>query len=166
MTGPASISRTGAMTAAHEVDVIFGCEAEDLPEEQEFIRWALAALAGEGPSALSIRLVGEAEARALNHDYRQRDYATNVLSFPTELPEAVLAELDRRPLGDLAICMPVVTGEAREQGKPVARHLAHLTVHGVLHLLGYDHESAQEAELMEGREREILAGLGMPDPYA
>jgi probable rRNA maturation factor len=110
---------------------------------------------------VAIRVVGEKEGRALNHKYRGKDYATNVLSFPTELPEGVNLPL----LGDLVICAPVVAQEAQAQGKALNAHYAHLTVHGVLHLLGLDHDDEREAEAMERIERGILADLGLPDPY-
>ena len=114
---------------------------------------------------LAIRLVDSKEGRSFNRHYRGKDYATNVLSFPAELPEG-LPEGVRLPLlGDLVICAPVVAKEAREQGKPLAAHYAHLTVHGTLHLLGWNHEDDTEAECMEGLEREILAGMGIDDPY-
>ncbi|TNY24961.1 rRNA maturation RNase YbeY, partial [Fulvimonas soli] len=103
-----------------------------------------------------------AEGRALNRDYRGKDYATNVLSFPAELPPGMALPL----IGDLAICAPVVAREAREQGKRERDHWAHLTVHGVLHLLGYDHIAEADAEAMETLEARILAGLGITDPYA
>src|SRR5690606_11330766 len=96
-----------------------------------------------------------------NRHYRGKDYATNVLSFPADLPEGVKLPL----LGDLVICVPVVTREATEQGKRLNDHYAHLTVHGALHLLGWDHEDEREAECMEQLEREILASLGIADPY-
>ena len=111
---------------------------------------------------LSIRIVDIAEGRALNRDYRGKDYATNVLSFPAELPPGVSLPL----IGDLAICAPVVAREAAEQGKDPRDHWAHMTVHGVLHLLGYDHIQDNEAEAMEALETRILAGLGIADPYA
>ena len=111
---------------------------------------------------LSIRIVDIAEGRALNRDYRGKDYATNVLSFPAELPPGVSLPL----IGDLAICAPVVAREAAEQGKDPRDHWAHMTVHGVLHLLGYDHIQDSEAEAMEALETRILAGLGIADPYA
>ena len=101
------------------------------------------------------------------HHYRGKDYATNVLSFPAEmaegvkLPKGVVMPL----LGDLVICAPVVAREAKEQRKPLNAHYAHLTVHGALHLLGWDHEDERDAECMEKLEREILAGLGIEDPY-
>ena len=137
-----------------------------LPAPVSFRRWAAAALAGRIREAdLAIRIVGAKEGRALNRHYRGRDYATNVLSFPAELPDGLPAGVRMPLLGDLVICAPVVAREAREQKKPPAAHYAHLTVHGVLHLLGWDHEDAREAECMEQLEREILAGLGVDDPY-
>ena len=104
-----------------------------------------AAASGARPTELAIRLVDADEGRALNRDYRGKDYATNVLSFPAELPPGVALPL----IGDLAICAPVVLREAGEQGKPPADHWAHMTVHGVLHLLGYDHIADDEATRME-----------------
>ena len=111
---------------------------------------------------LSIRLVDSTEGRELNRQYRSKDYATNVLSFPVELPPGIKLPL----LGDLVICAPVVAREAAEQDKKRRDHYAHLTVHGVLHLLGQDHEIETDAERMEAIERRILAGLGIADPYA
>lgn len=106
-----------------------------------------------------MRFVGADEGRKLNRDYRDRDYATNVLSFPYESGS--------RLAGDLVLCLPVVEREAEEQGKPAEAHFAHLIVHGMLHLQGYDHETgADDAERMEAVEREILEALGYPDPYA
>jgi probable rRNA maturation factor len=110
---------------------------------------------------INLLIVGTREGRRFNREFRQRDYATNVLSFPYEpLPREKTALL-----GDLVICAPVVAREAAEQGKSTRHHFAHLTIHGVLHLLGYDHESGRAARRMEGLERRILAGLGIPDPY-
>jgi len=108
-----------------------------------------------------LRIVDEREGRSLNRHYREKNYATNVLSFPAELPTGVKLPL----LGDIVICAPVVAREAREQHKPLHAHYAHLTVHGVLHLLGFDHEDERDAMVMETIERGILAGLGLPDPY-
>ena len=106
-----------------------------------------------------MRFVGEAEAQTLNRDYRGKDYATNVLSFAYESGERIC--------GDLVLCLPVVEREARQQGKPPEAHYAHMVVHGMLHLQGYDHETGHdEAESMVSIEREILAALGYPDPYA
>jgi len=121
----------------------------------DFVRWARAALVGGGE--VTIRLVDADEGRALNAEYRGKDYATNVLSFPYDTEPVVL--------GDLVICPEVVAREAAEQNKPLAAHYAHLTVHGMLHLQGWDHENDEEAQSMEDEEREILAGLGFPDPY-
>lgn len=145
-----------------DVGVSYGLPRKGLPSAASFRKWAAAAADGRIRRAdLAIRLVDEKEGRALNRHYRGKDYATNVLSFPAELPEGV----DLPLLGDLVLCAPVVAREAAEQGKPLAAHYAHLTVHGVLHLLGMDHEDEREAEAMEAIEREILAELGLPDPY-
>ncbi len=145
-----------------EVGVGYALPRKGLPAAVSFRRWVAAALAGRIRAAdLGIRLVDAREGRALNRHYRGKDYATNVLSFPADLPEGVTLPL----LGDIVLCAPVVAREAREQGKPLAEHYAHLTVHGVLHLLGWDHEDSREAECMERLEREILAGLGIADPY-
>ncbi|GMU48039.1 MAG: hypothetical protein AMXMBFR31_02650 [Candidatus Desulfobacillus denitrificans] len=110
-----------------------------------------------GAAELTVRFVDAEEGRSLNAHYRGRDYATNVLSFPYAR-EPVLS-------GDLVLCLPLVLREAAAQGKPAAAHFAHLVVHGMLHLQGYDHETAAEARIMEQKEREILARLGYPDPY-
>lgn len=121
-------------------------------------RWIRHALAVDGE--ITVRIVGEAEGRQLNRSYRAKDYATNVLSFPAdETIDGV------RLLGDLALCAPVIAREAGEQGKSVRAHHAHLTVHGVLHLLGHDHEDAAGAERMEALEIRILASLGYANPY-
>jgi len=145
-----------------EIDLQNAASGAAAPETAEFRRWAEAALRGRREQAeLSIRVVDEAEGRALNHQYRQRDYATNVLSFPADLPSGLELPL----LGDLVLCAPVVAREAAEQNKPEPAHWAHLTVHGILHLLGYDHMETAEAEAMEALETEILARLGFPDPY-
>ncbi len=155
------------------IDLQLESRAGSLPSEQDFQRWADAALAGaehEGAAEITVRIVDEAEGRELNREYRERDYATNVLSFPSELPAGLLAELkdemDVLPLGDLVICAPVVAREASEQGKALQDHWAHLTIHGVLHLLGFDHTEDEEAEDMEALETQVLAGLGIANPYA
>ncbi|MEO5622148.1 MAG: rRNA maturation RNase YbeY [Dokdonella sp.] len=111
---------------------------------------------------VNILVVGSTAGRRFNRQFRERDYATNVLSFPYEAAPGEHTGL----LGDLVICAPVVAREAREQGKPVRDHFAHLAIHGVLHLLGYDHETKADAERMEALERHILAELGVADPYA
>ena len=146
-----------------DVAVSYAAPRAGVPASTSFRKWVAAALKGRIRQAdLAIRIVDEREGSALNRHYRGKDGATNVLSFPAGLPEGVKLPL----LGDLVICAPVVAREAAEQGKPVAAHYAHLTVHGVLHLLGWDHEDDKDAEAMEQLEREILAGLGLPDPYA
>ena len=149
-----------------DVSVGYALPRAGLPAAVSFRKWVAAALAGRIREAdLAIRLVDAREGRALNRHYRGKDYATNVPSFPADLPEG-LPEGVRLPLlGDLVLCAPVVAREAREQGKPLAAHYAHLTVHGALHLLGWDHGDDVEAEAMEQLEREILAGLGIDDPY-
>lgn len=148
----------------HTVHVGYALPRKGLPAAASVRRWAQAALCGQRRAVeLSVRYVDSDEGRALNRDYRGRDYATNVLSFPVELPPGVRSPL----LGDLVICAPVVALEALGQDKPLAHHHAHLVVHGVLHLLGMDHERSEaDAEAMEARERRLLAGLGIPDPYA
>ena len=149
-----------------DVAVGYAVPRAGIPAAVSFRRWVAAALAGRIREAdLAVRIVGSKEGRALNHHYRGKDYATNVLSFPAELPEGLPKGVKMPLLGDLVLCAPVVAREAKEQGKPLSAHYAHLTVHGTLHLLGWDHEDAREAECMEQLEREILAGLGLPDPY-
>jgi probable rRNA maturation factor len=115
---------------------------------------------------ISLRLVDETEMRALNHRYRGRDGATNVLSFPADLPPGLPDDAELSLLGDIVICAPVVRREASEQNKSEAAHWDHMLVHGVLHLLGYDHVDDDEAECMEALERDTLAELGHSDPYA
>jgi len=129
-----------------------------LPADDEFLRWASAA----APDAeLLIRIVDREESAQLNERYRGKHGATNVLSFPFVVPQGVATEL----LGDLVICAPVVLDEATTQGKPAEAHWAHLTVHGVLHLQGFDHQSQAEADVMEAEEIAILSRLGYANPY-
>lgn len=135
-----------------------------LPRRSSFLQWIEAGLRGckhSKPAEISLRLVDEDEGYTLNSQYRQKKYATNVLSFSTDFPAEVTSPL----LGDLVLCASVVQREAKEQKKTLRHHYAHLTIHGVLHLLGYDHETEQDAEQMETLERKILASLGIPDPY-
>ncbi|MBI3773493.1 MAG: rRNA maturation RNase YbeY [Gammaproteobacteria bacterium] len=148
-----------------ELDVQYAVEDGDAePPGLEQIRaWVEAVVNKERDDAeLTIRIVDAKEIRELNRDYRHKDSATNVLSFPFEAPPGV----DLPLLGDVVICAAVVLEEARAQGKTPEAHWAHMVVHGVLHLLGYDHISDADAEVMERREVEILAGLGYADPYA
>lgn len=163
------------MTAPHEhgpagellVDI--AVSAEGWPEEAEevVLRAATAAwlTAGDdGPAELSVALVDDAAIRVLNRDYRGQDKATNVLSFPGGEPLAA-APGEPALLGDVVIAFETVEREAGDDNRPFAHHLSHMTVHGLLHLLGYDHEDEAEAEEMEALERQILLGLGIPDPY-
>jgi probable rRNA maturation factor len=147
-----------------DVAVGYAAPREGVPASASFRRWIEAALKGakrRKATEVSVRIVDTEEGQALNLQYRGRDYATNVLSFPVELPPGV----DLPLIGDLVICAPVVAREAAEQGKKPADHWAHLTIHGTLHLLGYDHIDEAEAETMEGLETKVLAGLGIADPY-
>jgi probable rRNA maturation factor len=146
------------------LSVGYAASRKGVPTSASFRQWVEAALRGakrRKATELSIRIVDAKEGRTLNRDYRGKDYATNVLSFPVELPPGVKLPL----IGDLVICAPVVTREAIEQDKLARDHWAHMTVHGVLHLLGYDHIEDNEAEEMEALETRILAGLGIADPY-
>jgi len=134
------------------------------PRKHRIRRWARAALQ-RGIAEVTVRLVGEEEGRMLNREYRGKDQATNVLTFSYEAEHGVLSSGDVL-WGDLVLCVPVVTREALEQKKSPDAHFAHLVVHGMLHLQGFDHESAEDAEVMEGLERDILSSLGYADPYA
>ncbi|RLQ20823.1 rRNA maturation RNase YbeY [Seongchinamella sediminis] len=136
---------------------------EPVPDEDDIRRWIIVALAGRRSSdtEISLRLVDIPEMTALNGSYRGKAGPTNVLSFPADLPP----ELELPLLGDIVICAPVVRAEAREQAKPLAAHWAHMTVHGTLHLLGYDHIEETEAQAMEALETEILGQLNFPCPY-
>ncbi|GJL74778.1 rRNA maturation RNase YbeY [Nitrosomonas sp.] len=127
-----------------------------LPTRMQFRRWVKSAL--EQEAEIVIRIVDKFEGRTLNHDYRGKDYATNVLTFVYD---------DTEPLsGDVVLCAEVIENEARQQHKTLMAHYAHLTVHGLLHLQGYDHVSDDEATIMEKKETDILIRLGFNDPYA
>ncbi|MCB1645046.1 MAG: rRNA maturation RNase YbeY [Pseudomonadales bacterium] len=152
-----------------DVDIQWQLEAPVwMPPEQEIQDWVEAAVAGGvnvdesvAPMGVSILITGIEEITRLNHDYRQKNQPTNVLSFPLE----AMAEDNRLLLGDIAISLPVVEQEAEEQGKTARAHFAHLVVHGVLHLLGYDHTEPADAAEMEPLETEILSTLGFENPY-
>lgn len=138
----------------------------ELPSEQDFYSWAWHALKNEYRRAdISIVLLDEEPARAYNADYRSKDYATNVLSFALNEGEIMPDQLSDGLYGDLIICPQVVLKEATEQGKTPAQHFAHLTIHGTLHLMGYDHIEDGEAEIMETLETRLLNQLGYPNPY-
>jgi len=144
------------------LSVQFASEADELPARAQIRRWVAAAL--EHPAEITVRIVDAEEAQALNHDYRDKDYVPNVLTF--EYGEIGRDESGRGVLGgDVVICAPVVEREAREQGKPLQDHYAHMTVHGVLHLQGYDHIEPHDADIMESREAAILRQFHIPNPY-
>ncbi len=139
------------------------------PGAENIVQRAIAAAAGAAPeragrAELAVMLTDDAGIRALNHDWRGIDKATNVLSFPAVAPPGGGAA--PRVLGDIAIAYETTRREAISENKPFGHHLSHLAVHGFLHLIGYDHETDDDAETMEGLERDILARLGIPDPYA
>jgi probable rRNA maturation factor len=145
-----------------ELDVSYAARRPWAPRPAQFKPWAGAALRGRRrASVLSIRVVGTARSRSLNAHYRRKDKPTNVLSFGG----AGLGPEGRNYLGELVICAPVVACEAHAQGKSPESHWAHMTVHGVLHLLGFDHEQPGEARKMAAREVQILDRLGFSDPY-
>lgn len=137
-----------------------------IPTRAQFKSWVQAALqyasVKDANIELTLRLIDAKESAELNESYRHKKGPTNILSFPIE---EISDEETRCYLGDLAICVPVVVQEAEQQRKPLLAHWAHLTVHGVLHLLGYDHEVKEEAEVMEALEVKVLAQLGFNDPY-
>lgn len=166
------------------IDICNDCESATVPADKLLQSWASVTInhldefpdsacrltAGnqrnkEKPLTLSLRIVDLLESSRLNLAFRQKDSATNVLSFASDLPPAIADELDEYPLGDLAICAPVVEREALEQKKQPEAHWAHMLVHGMLHLYGFDHENDADAERMEAREKIILAQIGFPDPY-
>jgi len=145
------------VSPAFSLAVQLASEADALPTRAQIRRWVAAAL--EHPAEITVRIVDADEAQALNQDYRHKGYVPNVLTFEYgEIAPGVLG-------GDVVICAPVVEREAREQGKPLKDHFAHMTVHGVLHLQGYDHIEPAEADIMESREAVILKRFRIPNPY-
>ncbi len=152
--GPGRSRNTDRNTPALTVQV--ATRSRSLPAAAQLRRWTRAALAR--PAQVTLRIVGEREGESLNRKFRRKPYATNVLTF-------CYAE-DGGLAGDIVLCAPVIAREARRQGKDLEAHYAHLTVHGLLHLQGYDHGKPREARIMEVREAAILRRLGYPDPYA
>jgi len=151
------------------VDVQLACDEPDVPDAERIREWVGLAISATSTETgfdaeVSVRIVGIEEMRALNHEYRGKDQATNVLSFPSG-DLAGLPDDATRALGDIVICASVVQSEAAEQNKALTDHWAHLLVHGTLHLLGHDHISDHEAAAMECLEVRILTSLGVGDPY-
>jgi probable rRNA maturation factor len=146
-----------------QLSLQYGVTRAGLPAKSTFRRWSLAALKSlrRKRAELGVRIVGAAESASLNTRYRRRRHPTNVLSFPFEAPPGARSE----NLGDLVICASVVRREAHAQHKPVRAHWAHMVVHGILHLRGYDHRNRQDAAVMEHMEIRILRELGFTDPY-
>ena len=147
----------GSVAQDCAITLQFMVTGPDIPAEHEIVHWAGAALQ-DHPGEVTIRVTGETEMRALNHRWRDADRSTNVLSFPLHDAGCPL-------LGDIVICAPVIEREASQQGRSLHAHWAHITIHGILHLMGYDHTDAQSAEIMETKETAILRDLGFPDPY-
>lgn len=145
-----------------EIQTIF--ESAGQPSEHQIQQWVDAALTGlDRDTEIVIRIVDEQESAQLNEQYRHKHGPTNILSFPFEVPD--IAEIELNLLGDLVICAPVLEKEAKEQNKSLADHWAHIIVHGVLHLLGYDHIDEAEADIMESKEIAILNTLNINNPY-
>ncbi len=145
-----------------QVDIQNASDVAFTPSEQDFLNWVTIATHDKKPNAeVSIRIVDKLESQALNKQYRGIDKPTNVLSFPAEFPEGV----DIPFLGDIVICAPIVELEAKAQNKTLEAHWSHMLIHGVLHLLGYDHIEDDEAEIMEALEIKYLARLGISSPY-
>jgi len=133
-----------------------GSRAVRAPTQAQVRRWASAAL--NRPAEITVRIVGAAECQRLNRRYRGEDHATNVLSFPYALSRGMVQ-------GDIVLCASIIAREAQSQGKTLEAHFAHLTVHAMLHLQGYDHARPREAQRMEALEKKVLTKLGYPDPY-
>ena len=170
MSGPVPAEPPSDSRPHIAIDVQLVTAEAPVPDGAEFGRWICAAMRAAGSrrdGELAIRLVGAEEGSQLNHTWRDKPGPTNVLAFPPPdlagagLPDEVPAEF-----GDLVICLPVVVREAAEQHKAPLAHLAHLVVHGTLHLLGHTHDGEADTARMEGLETSVLAGLGFPDPYA
>ena len=150
------------------VEITSACDPHWIPELDVCERWIYAALdliGADKAYSVSLRFVDEIESKSLNKKYRAKSNATNVLSFPANFPAVISKQFATEPLGDVVICPAILEREAAEQGKTLEAHNAHLLVHGVLHLLGFDHDSEANAETMEQQEINILENLGFPNPY-
>lgn len=144
--------------------------AKVIPDIEQLKLWATSVIDSVGndkekSAQMTVRIVNQEEITRLNSEYRHKDYATNVLSFPFANPPGIPEEESVNSLGDLVICASVVNREAEEQHKSMTAHWAHMVVHGTLHLLGYDHQDDEEAKAMESMEKNVLKGLGFDDPY-
>ena len=149
------------MSVIIELSISDGVDETTLPSEEKFQQWAQACYSGDDEVVASLQIVSSDEMQGLNKSYRNKDKPTNVLSFPMELPDEVGINI----LGDLALCDEVIEAEAKDQGKSLEAHWAHMVVHGMLHLQGYDHIEDDEAELMEAKEIEIMKNLDFENPY-
>lgn len=148
------------------IDLQLACGAGNLPSEQQFLQWVELAVQNSDNTEVVIRIVDELESEQLNTEYRQKKSATNILSFPFELPEGLpQGALEHVPLGDLIVCASIVAKEAKEQHKPLLSHWAHMIIHGCLHLQGYDHVDAKDATLMESIEVKLLQKIHINNPY-
>lgn len=157
-----------------DVEVQYVSEAEGIPDQAQIQYWVESALTlskelekkkESRQAELVVRVVDREESAQLNQQYRGKQGATNVLSFPFEMPDEVKESGDMNLLGDLIVCAPVVEEQAQEQGKELFAHWAHMVVHGCLHLIGYDHQVLVDAEEMESLETTILTEMGFPSPY-
>ena len=149
------------MAVAIELSISDDVNEAALPTDESFQLWAQSSYLGDDEVVLSLQVVASDEMQTLNKNYRGKDKPTNVLSFPMELPDMVGINI----LGDLAFCNEVIESEAKQQGKSTSAHWAHMVVHGMLHLQGYDHIEDDEAEAMEAKEIEIMKQLGFENPY-
>lgn len=140
-------------------------QQEIVPSDENMQHWSEIAYQGEGDASVSIRIVDAAESQALNNEYRHKDKPTNVLSFPMDMPDDILQLVEINMLGDLVICAEVVRKEAEQQHKTTDAHWAHMLVHGMLHLQGYDHIEDNQAQQMEALEISLLNKLGFENPY-
>lgn len=168
-TMPTNSLRDAGTSAETDIDIqiAYDDSANVVPSAEQLSAWAQHALREQTTARqhITLRIVDEPESQALNNEYRGKDKPTNVLSFPFEMPEGVPAEALPPMLGDLVVCAPVVQLEAQQQDKRDDAHWAHMIIHGVLHLLGYDHIDDAEAETMEALEIKLLAQLGFSNPY-